>query len=80
MIVMKNYPHVLCCSAAFRMDVYIVGRLFEYMLTNGSGRTADVLYAEVLFCILRMYPLQPGRGTIICKHRKKVYIKKMFQV
>ena len=40
---------------------------------NGSGRTADLLCAEVMLCILLIYPLQPGRGRIICKHNKKVY-------
>ena len=38
----------LCCSAAYIIHVYIVDRLFGSMFTNGSGRTADVLYAGVL--------------------------------
>ena len=54
------------------MHVYIVDMLFGSMFTNGSGRTADLLYAEVMLCILLIYPLRPGRGTIICKHSKKV--------
>ena len=51
---------------------YSVDRLFGSMFTNGSGRTADLLYAEVMLCILLNYPLQPGRGRIICRHNKKV--------
>ena len=34
-----------------------------------------MLYADVLLCILLIYPLQPGRGRIICKHKKDVYNK-----
>ena len=30
---------------------------------------------DVLLCILLINPFQLGRGTIICKHRKKVYNK-----
>ena len=65
---------MLRCSAAYRMHVYIVDRLFGSMFTNGSGRTTDVLYAQVrlMLCILLKVPLQPGRGRIICKHKKKV--------
>ena len=36
---------------------------------------ADLLYAEVMLCILLIHPLQPGRGRILCGHRKKVYNK-----
>ena len=48
MIVMQYHPHLLSCSAAIIMHVYIVNSLLGSMFTNGSGRTADVLYAEVL--------------------------------
>ena len=50
-----NQNHLSClfkrkveldCSAANRMHVYIVDNLLESMFTNGSGRTADVLYAR----------------------------------
>ena len=71
----NDYPHLLRCSAAYRMLVYIVDRLFESMFTKGSGRTEDVLYHEVLLCILLIHPLQSGRGRIICKHRNNVYNK-----
>ena len=47
MIVMQYHPHVLRCSAANRMRVYIVDSLLGFMFTDGSGRTADVLYARV---------------------------------
>ena len=66
---------VLRCSAAYIMQVCIVDRLFGPMLTNLIGRTADVLYADVLLCILLIYPLQSGRERIVCKHRKKVFNK-----
>ena len=79
MIVMQYHPHFLRCSAANRMHVSIVDSLLGFMFTNGSGRTADVLYAEVLLCTLLMNPLQLGRGRIICKHRRR-FITKMFQV
>ena len=60
-IAMQDHPHLLHSSAAYRMHVYIVDRLFGSMFTNGSGRTADLLYAElVLYILLRIYPLQPG--------------------
>ena len=75
MTMMQDHPHVLRCSAAHRMHVYSVDRLFGSMFTNGSGRTADLLYAEVMLCILLVYQLQPERGRIICKHKKKVYDK-----
>ena len=75
MIVMQGHPHVLRCSAAYIMQVCIVDRLFGPMFTNLIGRTADVLYADVLLCILLIYPLQSGRERIVCKHRKKVYNK-----
>ena len=42
--------HLLRCSVALRMHVYIVDRSFGSMFKNGSGRTADLLYAEVLVC------------------------------
>ena len=74
MIVMQYHPHILRCSAANIMHVYIVDSVLGSMFTNGSGRTADVLYARgspALLCTL----LQLGRGRIICKHRKKVYNK-----
>ena len=74
-IAMQDHPHLLRCSAAYRMHVHIVDWLLGSMFTNGSGRTADLLYAEVMLCILLIYPLQPGRGRIICKHNKKVYNK-----
>ena len=67
-IVMQYHPHFLRCSAANIMHVYIVNSLLGSMFTNGSGRTADVLYAEVLLCTLLTNPLQLGRGKIICKH------------
>ena len=67
-IVMQYHPHFLRCSAANRMHVYIVDSLLGSMFTNGSGRTADVLYAEVLLCTLLINPFQHGRGRIICKH------------
>ena len=70
---MQDHPHLLRCSAAYRMHVYMIDRLFGSMLMNGSGSTADLLYAEVMLCILLMYQLQPGRGRIICKDKKKVY-------
>ena len=73
---MQGHLHLLRCSAAHRLQVHIIDRLFGSMFTNGSWRTADVLYAEVLLCILLIYPLQSGRERIICKHReKKVYNK-----
>ena len=68
MIVMQYHPHFLRCSAANIMHVYIVNSLLGSMFTNGSGRTADVLYAEVLLCTLLINQLQLGRGKIICKH------------
>ena len=46
MIVVQYDPHFLRCSAANRMHLYIVDRLLGSMFTNGSGRTADVLYAR----------------------------------
>ena len=73
MIAMPNHPHLLRCSAACRMHVYIVDRLFGSVLTNGSGRTVYLLYAEVMLCILLIYPVQPGRGSIICRHNKKTF-------
>ena len=75
MIVMQGHPHVLHCSAAYIMQVCIVDRLFGPMFTNLIGRTPDVLYADVLLCIMLIYPLQSGRERIIWKHRKKVYNK-----
>ena len=73
-IVLQYHPYFLSCSAANIMHVYIVDRLLGSMFTNGSGRTADMLYARgspVLLCTL----LQLERGRIIFKHRKKVYNK-----
>ena len=55
------------------MSTYIVDRLFGSMLTNGSGSTAELLYVEVMLCILLIYQLHIGRGRLICKHKKKVY-------
>ena len=56
-------------------------RLFASMFTNGIGRaTYIMLYADVLLCILLIYPLHHGRGRIICKHNKKVYNTPFFQV
>ena len=37
---------LLSCSAANNMHAYIVDSLLGSMFTNGSGRTADVLYAR----------------------------------
>ena len=51
---------------------YIVDLLFGSMFTNGSARTADLRYADVMLCILLTIPLQPGRGRINCKHNTKV--------
>ena len=51
----------------------IVDRLFGSVLMIGSGRTANLLYAEVMLCILLIYPVQPGRGSIICKHNKNFF-------
>ena len=57
-IAMQDHPHLLRCSAAYRM--HIVDWLLGSMFMNGSGRTADLLCAEVMLCILLIYPLQPG--------------------
>ena len=46
MIVMQYHPQFLRCAAANRIHVYIVDSLIGSMFTNGSGRTADVLYAR----------------------------------
>ena len=46
LIVVQYHPHFSRCSAANRMHVYIVDNLLVSMFTNGSGRTADVLYAR----------------------------------
>ena len=43
---MQYHPHILRGSAANRMHVYIVDSLLGSMFTNGSVRTADVLYAR----------------------------------
>ena len=43
---MPHHPHFLRCFAANIMHVYIVDSLLGSMFTNGSGRTADVLYAR----------------------------------
>ena len=43
---MQYHPHFLRCFAANIMHVYIVDSLLRSMFTNGSGRTADVLYAR----------------------------------
>ena len=43
---MQYNPHFLRCFAANIMHVYIVDSLLGSMFTNGSGRTADVLYAR----------------------------------
>ena len=62
---MRDCPHLLRCSATYTEDS--VDRLLGHIFTNGSGRTADVLYSVLLLCILLIYPLQPGRGRI-CNH------------
>ena len=65
--------HLICCSVAYRRHEYIVDRLFGSMLMDGSVRTAHFLYAEVNLCILLIYPVQPGRGRVICKHSKNFF-------
>ena len=76
-IVTQDRRHLLCCSVAYRMHVYIADRLFGSMLTNGIVSAADLLYAEVMLYILLICPLQPGRERIICKHKRR-FILKMF--
>ena len=46
LIVVQYHPHNFRCSAANIMHVYIVDSLLGSMFTNGSGRTAEVLYAR----------------------------------
>ena len=58
------------------MHVYIVDSLLGSMFTNGSGRTADMLYARGSLVHFAHKTLQLGRGRIICKHRKKVVYNK----
>ena len=43
---MQYHPRFLRCFAANIMHVSIVDSLLGSMFTNGSGRTADVLYAR----------------------------------
>ena len=43
---MQYHPQFLRCFAANIIYVYIVDSLLGSMFTNGSGRTADVLYAR----------------------------------
>ena len=73
MLAIHDHPQLLRCSAAYRIHMYIVDRLFgdtcSRMVVGGQ------LCAEVMLCILLIYPLQPGRARIICKHRKEVYNK-----
>ena len=54
------------------MHACIIDGFFGSTFTNGSGRTADVLQAEVQPCTLLIwaYPLQP---RMVCKHKIKVY-------
>ena len=68
------HPHFLRCSAANIMHVYIVDNLLGSMFTNGSGRTADVLYARGSPVHFAHKPA-PAWTRIICKNRKKVYNK-----
>ena len=56
------------------MYVYIVDSLLGSMFTNGSGRTADVLYARGSPVHFAHKP-DPAWTRIICKHRKKDYNK-----
>ena len=74
LIVMQYNPHFLSCSAANIMHVYIVDSLLGSMFTNGSGRTADVLYARGSPVHFAHTPA-PAWTRINCKHRKKVYNK-----
>ena len=65
---MQDSPHVLRCSNPYIMHVFIVDRLFGSMFTKGSWTTADMMYANVLLCILLIIyilPLQRGRERII---------------
>ena len=57
-------------SCLFKWKVKHLGPCSRMIV--GSG-TADVLYARVLLFILLINLLQPGRGKIICMHRKNVY-------
>ena len=74
MIEMQYHPHFLRCSAANRMHVYVVDSLIGFMFTNGSGRTADVLYSRGSPVHFAHKPA-PAWTRIICKQRKKVYNK-----
>ena len=54
LIVVQYHPHILHCSAANRMHVYIVDSLVG---SNGSGMTADVLYGQ---CSLLHFAHKPA--------------------
>ena len=79
MIVMQYHPHFLRCSVANIIHVYIVNSLLGSMFTNGSGRTADVLYAEVL---LENFAHKPAPAWTRKDHLQayRRFITKMFQV
>ena len=42
-ILMQDHPHLLRCSAAYIIHMYIVDMLFGSMFTNGIGRTTDAV-------------------------------------
>ena len=79
LVVVQYHPHFLRCSAANRMNVYIVDSLSGSLFTNGR-RTADVLYARdsLVHFAHKPAPAWTRKDHLTAIGRR--FITKMFQV